>query len=78
MIVSGLVEYPYTNHNGEIMRWLMLLGVIALTSCGGNRADESGQEGVADTTDGGTLKVPGDSVRLEDTLSAPPPSDSVR
>ncbi len=59
------------------MRRLMLLGVIALASCGGNRSD-TGQGTVADTTDGSTLKVPGDSVRLEDTLSAPPPSDSVQ
>ena len=60
------------------MRRLMLLGVIALASCGGNRSDDTGQGTVADTTDGSTLKVPGDSVRLEDTLSTPPPSDSVR
>ena len=60
------------------MRRLMLLGVIALASCGGNRSDDTGQGTVADTTDGSTLKVPGDSVRLEDTLSDPPPSDSVR
>jgi hypothetical protein len=60
------------------MRRLMLLGVIALASCGGNRSDDTGQGTVADTTDGSTLKVPGDSVRLEDTLSAPPPSDSVQ
>jgi hypothetical protein len=32
----------------------------------------------ADSARGRTLKVPGDSVRLEDTLSDPPPSDSVR
>ena len=60
------------------MRRLMLLGVIALASCGGNRSDDGGQGTVADTAGEGTLKVPGDSVRLEDTLSAPPPSDSVR
>ena len=29
----------------------------------------------ADSASGRTLKVPGDSVRLEDTLSAPPPSE---
>jgi hypothetical protein len=59
-------------------RLMMLVGVIVLTSCGGNRAEE-GEPGTAmDTTGGGTLKVPGDSVRLEDTLSAPPPSDSVQ
>ena len=60
------------------MRSLMLFGVIALASCGGNRSDDSGQGTMADTTDGRTLKVPGDSARLQDTLSAPPPSDSVR
>ncbi len=60
------------------MRRLMLLAVIALASCGGNRSDDTGQGTVADTTDGRTLKVPGDSVRLEDTLSTPPPSDSVQ
>ena len=59
-------------------RLILLLGAIALASCGGNRADE-GEPGTAmDTTGEGTLKVPGDSVRLEDTLSDPPPSDSVR
>ena len=59
------------------MRRLMLLGLIALASCGGNRSDDTGQGTVADTTEGRTLKVPGDSVRLDDTLSAPTPSDSV-
>ena len=59
-------------------RLILLLGVIAVASCGGNRSDDTGQGTVADPTDGRTLKVPGDSVRLEDTLSAPPPSDSVR
>ena len=59
-------------------RLILLLGVTAVASCGGNRSDDTGQGTVADTTDGRTLKVPGDSVRLEDTLSAPPPSDSVR
>jgi hypothetical protein len=58
-------------------RLMMLVGVIALSSCGGNRAEE-GEPGTAMDTTGGTLKVPGDSVRLEDTLSAPPPTDSVR
>ena len=60
------------------MRRLMLLGAIALASCGGNRSDENTGGNVVDTTRGQTLKVPGDSVRLEDTLSDPPPSDSVR
>jgi hypothetical protein len=50
-------------------RLMMLLGVIALASCEGNRSDEKA---------GSTVKVPGDSVRLEDTLSTPPPTDSVR
>ena len=59
-------------------RLMMLLGVAALISCGGNRSDESSGGPVADTASGQTLKVPGDSVRLEDTLSTPPPSDSVR
>jgi hypothetical protein len=59
-------------------RLMMLLGVVALASCGGNRSDDTGQGTVADTTRGQTLKVPGDSVRLEDTLSDPPPSDSVQ
>ena len=36
------------------------------------------QFGSMDTTGEGTLKVPGDSVRLENTLSTPPLSDSVR
>jgi hypothetical protein len=63
-------------------RLMMLVGVIALASCGGNRSDDDGgqieADTEADTMEGKTLKVPGDSVRLEDTLSAPPPSDSVR
>ena len=59
-------------------RLIMLVGVIALASCGGNRSDDAGEGTVADTTDGRTLKVPGDSVRLEDTLSDPPPTDSAR
>lgn len=59
-------------------RLMMLVGVIALASCGGNRSDEGEQQPAADTTGGKTLKVPGDSVRLEDTLSAPPPTDSAR
>jgi hypothetical protein len=59
-------------------RLMLLLGVIALANCGGSRSDDSGEGIVVDTTDGSTLKVPGDSVRLEDTLSAPPPSDSVQ
>ena len=59
-------------------RLIMLVGVIALASCGGNRSDEAEPGTARDTTGGGTLKVPGDSVRLEDTLSDPPPSDSVR
>jgi hypothetical protein len=59
-------------------RLMMLLGVVALASCGGNRADEAEPGTAMDTTGGGTLKVPGDSVRLEDTLSAPPPTDSAR
>ena len=41
-------------------RLMMLVGVIALASCGGNRSDDTGEGVVADTTDGGTLKVPGD------------------
>jgi len=60
------------------MRQLLLLVIIALAGCGGSRSDESSQEPAADTAGGRTLKVPGDSVRLEDTLSTPPPSDSVR
>jgi hypothetical protein len=59
-------------------RLILLYSAIAVASCGGNRSDDTGQGTVADTTGGGTLKVPGDSARLEDTLSAPPPSDSVR
>ena len=59
-------------------RLMMLVGVMALASCGGSRSDDSGQGAVADTAEGRTLKVPGDSARIEDTLSAPPPSDSVR
>jgi hypothetical protein len=58
-------------------RLMMLVGLIALASCGGNRSDDGGQI-EADTMEGKTLKVPGDSVRLEDTLSAPPPTDSAR
>ena len=60
------------------MRRLILLGIIALAGCGGSRSDETGGEPAADTAGGRTLKVPGDSIRLEDTLSTPPPSDSVR
>jgi hypothetical protein len=59
-------------------RLTMLLGIIALMSCGGNRSDTGGEEAVVDTSEGEMMKVPGDSVRLEDTLSDPPPSDSVR
>ena len=60
-------------------RLMMLLCVFALMSCEGNRAEENGG-GTAevDTSRGEVLDVPGDSVRLEDTLSDPPPSDSVR
>ena len=57
-------------------RLMMLVGIIALASCGGNRSDEGEQQPAADTTGGKMLKVPGDSVRLEDTLSDPPPTDS--
>ena len=57
-------------------RLRMLMGVIALASCGGNRSDDGGGQIEADTMEGKTLKVPGDSVRLEDMLSAPPPTDS--
>jgi hypothetical protein len=81
------------------MRFLMLLGVIAMAGCASNRGSEETEARVRDTTatmgdtlnpsdtshgtrdmpgadSAGrrTLKVPGDSVRLEDTLSAPPPS----
>lgn len=60
------------------MRRLILLGAIALASCG-DRSDEArGGSAVVDTAKGQMLKAPGDSVRLEDTLSDPPPSDSVR
>ena len=59
-------------------RLMMLVGVIVLSSCGGNRADEAEPGTARDTTGGGTLKVPGDSIRLEDTLSDPPPTDSAR
>jgi hypothetical protein len=55
-------------------------------SCGGTRSDTGGERievdttagEMVDTTEGEMMKVPGDSVRLEDTLSDPPPSDSVR
>ncbi len=57
-------------------RLILLLGVTAVASCGGNRSDDTGQGTVVDTTRGQTLKVPGDSIRLEDTLSDPPPTDS--
>jgi len=62
------------------MRRLLMLvvGVIALASCGGNRSDENAGGNAVDTTGGEMVKAPDDSVRLEDTLSAPPPSDSVR
>jgi hypothetical protein len=59
-------------------RLMMLLGVVALASCGDSRRDANGEEAVVDTSKGEMLEVPGDSVRLEDTLSDPPPSDSVR
>jgi hypothetical protein len=72
-----MVETPNPIHNGKLMRQLiLLLGVLTVASCGGNRSDDTSQGTVADTTEGSTLKVPGDSVRLEDTLSAPPPTDS--
>ncbi|MBA3317160.1 MAG: hypothetical protein H0T50_03605 [Gemmatimonadales bacterium] len=58
-------------------RLMILLGVIAISSCGGSRSNEGGREMTVDTASG-TLEVSGDSARLEDTLSAPPPSDSVR
>jgi hypothetical protein len=56
----------------------MLLGAIFLASCGDNRSEGSDRGAAADAAEGNTLKVPGDSVRVEDTLSTPPPSDSVR
>ena len=60
------------------MRLLILLGLIVIVGCSPNRRSDEPEPGVADTSGGRTLKVPGDSVRLEDTLSAPPPSaDSV-
>lgn len=46
-----------------------LVALLSVMACAGNNSE--GEEGQ-------TLKVPGDSVRLEDTLSAPPASDSVR
>ncbi len=58
-------------------RRMILLGALILAGCGGNRSDE-GSPAMAEDSAGNTLKVPGDSVRLEDTLSTPPPSDSVR
>lgn len=48
---------------------LALAALVVVVGCGGNRSESE---------DGDALKVPGDSVRLEDTLSAPPPSDSAR
>jgi hypothetical protein len=60
------------------MRLLMLLSVMVIVGCSPNRRSEEPEPGAADTSGGRTLKAPGDSVRLEDTLSAPPPSaDSV-
>jgi hypothetical protein len=54
---------------------LSLAGSL-LASCD-NRRDDPRSE--ADKRAGRTLKAPGDSVRLEDTLSDPPPSkDTVR
>ena len=78
MWCSSPKKRQFTNHKGESMRRLMLLGAIFLASCGDNRSDGSERGAAADTADGNTLKVPGDSVRLEDTLSTPPASDSVR
>jgi hypothetical protein len=49
---------------------LSLAGSL-LTSCD-NRRDDPRSE--ADKRAGRTLEAPGDSVRLEDTLSDPPPS----
>jgi hypothetical protein len=54
---------------------LSLAGSL-LVSCD-NRRDDPRSE--ADKRAGRTLKAPGDSIRLEDTLSTPPPSrDTVR
>ncbi len=47
------------------------LGGSLLVSCN-NRGDDPRSE--ADKRAGRTLEAPGDSVRLEDTLSDPPPS----
>lgn len=57
----------FRSPNVPLLSLVVLLGLIG---CGGNRSEAEG--------DGQTVKVPGDSVRLEDTLSNPPPSDSVR
>jgi hypothetical protein len=52
------------------------LGGSLLVSCD-NRRDDPRSE--ADKRAGRTLEAPGDSIRLEDTLSDPPPSkDTVR
>jgi hypothetical protein len=49
---------------------LSLAGSL-LASCDSRRDDPRSE---ADKQAGRTLEAPGDSVRLEDTLSAPPPS----
>lgn len=53
--------------------WLAVtLLLVGLSSSCDNRRDDA--RSGADEKVGSTLKTPGDSVRLEDTLSAPPAS----
>jgi hypothetical protein len=55
------------------IHWLAVtLLLVGLSSSCDNRRDAS--RSGADENAGSTLKTPGDSVRLEDTLSAPPAS----
>jgi len=84
------------------MRWIVLIGFIAMAGCASNRGSDDSDARIRDTTyqdtiisvdtsegtrempdsadsaSGRRLKVPGDSVRLEDTLSIPPTSDSMQ
>jgi hypothetical protein len=56
----------------HLLAVILSLAVIQLAACDRNQREDPRSE--ADKQAGRTLKAPGDSIRLEDTLSTPPPS----